>query len=165
MSESQLYTCHVCHNYLANMQFVETTGLSFRKAISDSLSATHPRFGHVCYRKVERQNLPLGSTVCIARSCRPSPALISLLMRRVNEHHQPWSCSKSLLVQMSDSSYATASRIALQQRSYFCHVPCIRNNNRMLYRDSVRRTYRINIIWTWGPSKIAKFGARSGLPQ
>ena len=36
------------------------------KVISDSLFATHPRFGQVRYRRVERQTLLLGSSVRIA---------------------------------------------------------------------------------------------------
>ena len=138
-----------------------------------------------CYRRVERQTLPLGSTVRIAQSCHPSPAFISLLMRRVHKHHQPWSCSKSLavelcnrFVQMSNSSCATASNfedgiLCTQQRSHFStclEYVYVKRKNRSLYPDSVRHTYHniyihVHMYRHGGPAKSLGLGLAQAHPN
>ena len=83
--------------------------------------------------------MPLGSTIHIGQSYRPSPALLFILISGLHKLHYPWSCSKSLLgklcnrfVLMFDFLYAIASKfedgvLRTQRRNYFCHVPYIRN--------------------------------------
>ena len=40
--------------------------------------STYPQFGGGCHGRVKRQTLLLGTNIHIARSCHPSPALISI---------------------------------------------------------------------------------------